>query len=170
MHTLIAAIVYAETKEDAETEAKEVFDQLCTNDNYFDWHDSPERRWGIQPDALPIYSQESKELIKRLLGYTKQSFCESVENIRKILAAYDTKKLYRARDENPEGHFRYLCSCVGEDIGPHIRLYNPDGGGIREPKHLGYVLRKWDCLDGYKGDKNPYKNLSIWLVPRDIHY
>ena len=42
--------------------------------------------------------------------------------------------------------------------------------GIKKRSHLNHVLNKWKCLYEDKGEKNPYKKDSIFVVPADVHF
>ena len=171
MHTPIAVIVYAADKETAGNNAMAVFDQLCKNGSPFDWHQPVSRRWtGFADNAIPLYSPKGKHAIKTLTGFTRDNFMEALEALKpffeRIAAA--PQSLYQAAHERPD--FRYICSELGQYRGDQIHLYDHEGEGIRTPKILGRVITKWACVYESDGRANPYKDLSVWIMARDVHF
>jgi hypothetical protein len=66
-----------------------------------------------------------------------------------------------------------LCHFMreaGQYKGHGIFVYNNDGEGIRDPKHLHRALTKWTCLYEDRGKPNPYAGMDVWVVPSDVHF
>lgn len=196
MHQIIRAIVYAQDKEEALSKAKNIFDGMCGEENYpFDYSTtfdeegstvSGKGRWGnITPVTLAT-SKEGKKLIDDGMKFTKDGFMENIKNIRKLINKYsddelfyeeviDTKKKVVNKLEGNEGNdgldmFKYDCYGIGQYKGSNIYLYDQDGEGIRDNKHLKDVLSKWECLYEKAGKTNPNRYENIYVVPADVHY
>ena len=171
MHTAIAVFVYAADKETAENNAMTVFDQLCENGSPFDWHQPVSRRWtGFADMAVPLYSPEGKHAVKTLMGFTRADFMEGLEGLKPFLEriAAAPQSLYHKEHEWPD--FRYICSKLGQYRGDQIHLYDHEGEGIRTPKILGRVITKWASFYERHGQANPYQDLSVWIMARDVHF
>ena len=63
--------------------------------------------------------------------------------------------------------FKYRCSCLGQYKGSDIRLYDNDGQGIRDNKHLKDTLTKWKSL-GKKVTKE-YAGMNVYITTADVH-
>ncbi len=111
---------------------------------------------------------------------TKHSIMEHIKKVKEMINFYsdeelfeeevkDTKKKIILSLEEDKGEkieqslsmFRYYCNCLGEYEGTEIFLYDNEGSGIRETKHLKNALNKWDNKD--------YQKLGVFIIPIDVH-
>jgi len=188
MHQIIRIIVYADSEESALHRAENILDNNLVGDGYglFDYGTlfdnngsevSGKGRWGDDiPSVVLADSEEGEELIKEGMEYTKESFLDSIKNMREMIGKYSDeelseeersgvkekilKELTGENDEELEaGYFRYYCRNIGYSKGSNIWLYDDDGEGIDKSSHLKSVLNKW-------GSKN---SLKVYVVPVDVH-
>jgi len=165
MHTIIYAIVVAESKEDALGLGKSVFDQLVgvgqhstpVFDYYttFDDHSSTvsgPARYGEKPSAVPINDPRGARMLHRGWKYTKAEFDRNMNNIREGLETYSNEEI---REDIDADMVRYYMDCVGQYRGPSIRLYSEHGEGIRNRRNLDQILEGSD---------------DLWIVPADVHF
>jgi len=166
MHYLIGVIVYGKNKEEAFDEAKELLDNLCGDYKAFDYYSTADdsfSRWKGQK-VIRVNCKKGKELVTSLMKYTEETFFETLEKVKKALDSYTSEELFEEKDKEM---FRYRCSCLGQYEGHEIHLYDTDGAGIRNNKHLKNVLSKWKCLGGKYPKK--YADMNIYIVPADVH-
>jgi hypothetical protein len=182
MHTVIRAVVYAKTKEDALDKARSVFERLVENQNPFDYYQmfdnegtsvSGKGRWGNLPAAVKTTTKAGKKLIDEGMTYTRNEFNEAINAIREAVNNYDNKQLFEDKEVKANGMvgmFRYYCGIAGSYRGSSVWLYDDDGEGILNEKQLEDVLSKYQCIYDRNGQVNPHKDESIWVVPADVHY
>ena len=84
------------------------------------------------------------------------------------------KKYFRGKSQlnflESDGYLQYHLNQLGEYRGSSCWLYDDDGAGIKTRKHLNNTLNKWDKLYKVKGEVNPHKKDSIFVVPADVHF
>lgn len=177
MHMMIYAIVYAKTEKDAFEHAKELFEEMCGDGKPFDYYatfDQDESitlgvagkaRWGEFPVIVKANTKQGKELIEKGLNYTKKYFMEDLAIIKKVVETKSFEEIWNIRHDSEM--FRFRCSTVGAYRGWPVALYDNDGEGIQDPKHLQDVLDKWKCLPQ---SHEKYMDLEIWVVPADVHH
>ncbi len=197
MHQVIRIICYADTSEEARGKAENILNRLCGEDGqpfdygtFFDEESSAsgKSRWGNLTPVCLADSKEGKKLIDDGMKATKNSFMETIKSIREMINFYsdeelfdgelkDTKKkiifsLEDKKDENLNklSMFKYFCSCLGQYEGTEIFLYDDDGEGIDNSKHLKNVLNKWKTIYEDEGKENPNKDKKAWVIPCDVHY
>ena len=177
MHMVIRAIVYAENKEDALDNARDIFDKLCERGtfDYFTMFDeegscvSGRGRWGNLTPVAKVTSPEGKELIDEGWEATVREFKSAMKEIRKIIAQFTDEEIMEEKTVKEKDFFmpRYQFYCIGQYDGSGIWLYDNDGSGIRTRHHLDNALTKWPDLDHTSEE---YKGLEVWIVPADVHY
>ena len=177
MHMIIRALVYAKNRKEALEAGRAIFERLTQVGGVFDYFVtfdeegsvvSGKGRWGNLPAASLVTSKMGQKLIGDGMKWTKGGFVRSLQTLRKVLGEKTDEEIFE--DERDDSLFRYHCHCAGQYLGSEIYLYDNDGSGIRKPKHLEDVLNKWECLHGKEGEKNPYKDLGIYVVPADVHF
>jgi hypothetical protein len=108
------------------------------------------------------YNQRGKEeelafgLIYDGLYFCWKSFKESIGKIKEGIKKYNMKELFEEKDY----WFKYFCHCAGQYQGSNVWLYDNDGEGIRDKKHLVNALNKWGKKDKRK----------IYVIPADVHH
>ena len=169
MHMTIRAIVYAENKNNAVSQAEGVFTRLVERDT-FDYYslfgEGAEDIWGDRIVASKYKTKEGKKLVKDGWDFTYRDTKEYFKKVKKIL------KKYKNVDDFLDGDTfdRWYLYKLGAYEGSSLWLYDDDGSGIRDEKHLNNVLDKWKHLYEDKNINNPYKNKDIWVVPADVHF
>lgn len=179
MHMVIRVLVYDKDKKSAFSKATQTLDRLCGEDgqpfDYFTTFDdktstvSGEARWGKLPSVCEADSKEGKKLIEEGMEYTKNTFLENIKIARKVLKKKTDNEIFND-DIFDRDMIRYRFYCLGEYRGPSIWLYDNDGEGVRTPKHLKDILNKWECIYEKEKKPNPYKDLTLYVVPADVHY
>ena len=186
MHTIIRAIVYATNEQEALEEADKVFDRLCEGGRPFDYYQkfdgegspvSGKGRWGDRVAVTLADSEDGKELIQQGLKWTREEFVESLDKIRIELNKFTLEELFEERkivfngeDIPTDDMFKYYLHKCGQYDGGATYLYDNDGEGIRNTRHLEDTLDKWKCVYEDKKQKNPYDKLNVYVVPADVHY
>ena len=131
-------------------------------------------RWGNLPAAALVSSKEGKKLVEDGIKYTKETFFENLELVKQAINTYSKEELFEEGDKITEDMdlslFKYRCHRLGMYQGPEIWLYDHEGSGIREGRHLEGVLNKWSHIYEGREEKNPYEGMDIWVVPADVHY
>lgn len=184
MHLMIRAMVYAKNEKQAVGKATGIFEQLTDGQKPFDYYSlydggTPSETEELDlrketPTAVPYAHPNGKQLVDTAFEYTKQQFAENVAKLKALLSEYSADELMEDRDLTLARHkypvdFRHTCNKLGQYVGNEVRLYDQDGEGIRDQRHLTNVIEKWKCLDK-RGEKNPYEGLDLWVVPADVHY
>ena len=162
MHMIIRAIVYADSGEEALERAGIVFEKLVENGSfdYFTLFNdkkavmSGEARWGRLKVCPLAESKDGKKSISQAMESTKDCFLRHLKEVRDYLHTYSDNELL---DEGKNVWFRYTCRCLGEYVSPNVFLYDSDGEGILNKKHLRNALTK-----------RPFK--KVYVVPADVHY
>ncbi len=195
-HQIIKIICYSKNKEEARAKAEEILNNnLVGEDKSFDYGTffdeessvSGKSRWGNITPVCLADSKKGKQLIKDGMKATKDSFIEHIKIIRKLIDFYsdeelfdeelkDTKrKIILSLEENEDkelkdiSQFKIRCFWLGQYRGSEIFLYDDDGEGIQNTKHLKDALNKWKCIYEDEGKENPNKNNQIWVIPIDVH-
>jgi len=186
MHMVIKVLVYADDEEEAVNEADCVLDGLCGEAEPFDYYhtfDNPQatKRWGELPKAARIcmdlgsekcdkcddrfhcYTTQMNSMLEEAMQRTKQGFLENLGHLKKLIATHTDDELLEDSD------FKFYCNQAGEYRGPCVWLYDQDGEGIREKKHLQDVLNRWACNNGGKPDPE-LEDKNLFIVPADVHY
>lgn len=184
MHMLIRALVYANSKDEALSEARDVFDQL-TDHGPFDYYTmfdttgtavSGRSRWGPWMkeeygeivDAARADSDVGEHLIEQAWQYTAEEFEDSIEAVREALDTFSNEEI---REEEGDAFLvRYKFYKIGMHRGSAIYLYDHDAEGIRRREQLDNVLNKWESTYADKDKPNPYADKDVWVVPADVHH
>lgn len=186
MHQVIRIICYAESPEEAREKAKDILEGSLIGEyrpfdygTFFDEEStvSGKSRFGDKPVACLVNSEEGKKLIDEGFRFTKESFIEHLKSVKDTINKYSEEELFEEevinlkskildKLENKKDNtdlimFRHYAYCLGEYRGSNVFLYDNDGEGIKNTKHLNHVLNKWD--------EDKYKNLNIYVVPCDCH-
>lgn len=179
MHMVIRVLSYGENKKDALSKAKNILDGLCGEDGQpFDYYTtfddntsqvSGKARWGEIPCICEADSKEGKKLIDDGMQYTKEAFLENIKIARKVLKEKTDKQIFENSDWDKD-MIKYRFHCLGAYRGANIFLYDQDGEGIRDPKHLENILKKWSCIYEKEGKQNPYQDKKLYVIPADVHY
>ena len=168
MHMVIRAIVYAKDKEEALENAEHIFGKLVGTSRPFDYYTmfrdgddkygvSGRSRWKDIPAVAKATSKEGTSLIENGMKYTVDAFNGALDQI----------KGYIRDDDTENSMFRYYCYVIGQYEGPDVFLYDQDGEGIRDRKHLENVLNKW--AGASISSSKEYEKLKIFVVPADVH-
>lgn len=147
---VISVLVYANDEEGALSEAGGILDNLCGEGNEFDYYSTfnnehASERWGEKSPATKICAD---------LGSDRCDKCN---------------ERFHCYTTQINSDFKFRCNQAGAYIGPCVRLYDQDGEGIRERKHLQNVLNKWACNNSGKPDPE-LEGLNLYIVPADVHY
>ena len=183
MHQLIKIIVYAKNEEDAVLNTENILDRICGDGKAFDYgsvlDEDGEKSWGVEKVSL-ANSKEGKRLIDEGMKDTKEDFMENIKAIRKLIEKYSDDEIFEEEEdlskrdlrkaildklENKKQEYnawRYYFYKLGQYEGSNIYLYDNDGSGIRNFKHLKDVLNKWGSKD--------YQDLEIFVVCCDVHH
>ena len=167
MHMVIRAIVYAQNEQEGLVKAKRIFEDMCENTSFdyyttFDQEGSPvsgKGGWGNLPAIVLADSKEGKELIEEGMRFTKNEFLEHLKIVRNVLASKSDEKIFATGLD--EKMFQHHCYCLGQYQGSSVWLYDNEGFGIKDEKHLKNVLDKWDS--------NEQDDLKIFVVPAGVH-
>ena len=198
MHQIIKIICYANSQEEARARAEKILNENLVGEDgqpfdygtFFDEESSVsgKSRWGNLPPVVLANSKEGKKYIDEGMKATKDSFMGNIKKVRKLIDFYSDEELFEGEvkdtkrkiilslgeNEDKElkdiSQFRIRCFWLGQYGGSEIFLYDNDGSGITDTKHLNNVLNKWKCLYEDKGEKNPNKNNQIWVIPCDVHH
>jgi len=186
-HYILGAIVYAKTKKEALEEANNVFDSLTRDQSPFDYYtilDPIEPKNAVDfitdgdvgtidkyPDICLASSKLGKIVIETLMNATKNNFMWPIAKIRSCINNATDEELFEekaskslSKDETSDIiMFRSYCNWAGDYRGTDIHLYDPDGKGIRTPRHLT------DALTMYGNSKTEYKGLKVYVVCADAH-
>jgi hypothetical protein len=86
------------------------------------------------------------------------------------VASYTDEQLFEGEGifDDIKGLFWYRCRQAGSVEGSAVWLYDHDGNGIRDSRHLSEVLNKWPSC--HKDKPNLYADMEVWVVPADVHY
>ena len=173
---VIRAIVYAQSKDEAFKKATSIFEQLCENQNPFDYFTtfaeegsrvSCKGMWGNIIPIAKADSPEGQELIEEGMKFTLQEANEALNSIRRNIVKFTNAELIE--ENQKDDMFRYRCYCVGKYWGSGIYLYDHNGQGIRNNGDLENALSKWACVYEKYSKPNPYEKDDIWVVPADVH-
>lgn len=180
MHMVIRAIVYARTRRGALAEARRVFDRLTDGSSPFDGYTTFDQngkghagrdRWGNLPAVARADTEESKRLIDAGWERTEAVAMEALNFLRNALRRQTTAELLAGWDADLDtgGAVRDACVRLGEAVGSAHWLYDHDGEAIHTRAHLSHALAQWRSL--IEGEEEePYRGLSVWVVPADVHF
>ena len=179
MHMVIYAIVYAENEYQAMRQARKVFRSLCGEKRPFDYYTtfdedgsqtSGKGRWGDLTPVARASSEEGKRYIEQAMKSTRDEFQRNLDEVKQSIASYSDEQLFEREDmvDGVGGLFRWRCSRLGADEGPVVWLYDHEAEGVKDSRILKAILEKWS--EFHQGEKNPYEDLEVWVVPADVHY
>jgi hypothetical protein len=173
MHMTIRAIVYAKTYEEAINSAEGVFNGLSgERGEPFDYYNI------YDEDGARADTKKGRELIAKGMESTRSTLFENLANIRHGLSQLSDEDIWtmvsKREDEDDQlcldaGMLRHFMGKAGQYNGSGVFVYDRNGVGIRDPKHLRRAL-KWTCLYEDNGKPNPYTSLDVWVIPADVHY
>jgi hypothetical protein len=179
MHMIINALVVAKSAEEAVEKASEVFERITGDGQPFDYYEvfdnpgspvSGAGRWGEQPAALKIGTNEGNKALADAMAATRRDFMDALKRVKRAIRAFKDEELYQGKTNNNLDKkkdydlslFRFACYQVGQYKGSQVWVYDQDGAGIREDQHLQRALSNWD---------QPIPDVSaVWIVPADVHY
>lgn len=174
MHQLIYGLVRAESPNEGLERAKHEIFQSLVDDKVFDYYVTFDEdgqgvagrdRWGDIPAAVAASTDDGRQRIDRAWDATVEAYWQSFKRVDEFLDAYDPSDYWT--DENVYRQYQFDFNRIGELHGPGTYLYDQDGQGIRHKAHLRRVENAWgDILDG----DDPYEDLSLYVVPADVHY
>ncbi len=183
---VVKVLVYADDEDEAVDLAGDILDGMCGEAYFpFDYYNTFDNgwateRWGELPKAVKIcgefgtakcdtcaerfkcFTTEMNTMLEEAMLSTKKEFFEHLGEIKKYLTTHNDDELFE------DDWFKYHCHSAGEGQGPNVWLYDQDGEGITETKHLMNVLNRWACNN--KGEPDPEYDKPIYLVPADVHY
>lgn len=158
MYMHIRALVYANSRLEAIATAEEdVFVVLTTGQH------APFDSYHVDSQAISADSAKGQGDIAESLILTKAALFRNLEEVRDGLRSLTNEGVYTAGGAG----LRHSLYKAGQYQGSEIFLYDQDGEGIRNRKHLDNVLSKWVCNDN--GKPNPYANVDIWVVSAKVH-
>lgn len=161
MHTIIYAIVDAQTDEDALGAARTAFDRLTGatpgRGRVFDYcltldevgADHPAREEGL-PRAARVEEEPGKSLLGAAWAATVKETTDEVERVRTLLDTHDAQAIRR-----DEGRARQALARLGAPESPTTTLYDANGLGL---------VRRERVVDVVTGCAEP------WIVPADAHH
>lgn len=199
MHMVIRALVYANNEAEALERGRGVFSDLVEQGifDYFVTFDEEGRsvsgkdRWGNFPVAVRADTEIGMKLIREGLAATWSGFLENIRYIQNYIENVAIEDIFEEKKRDDFERFgvgfQFACYCIGRYQGPDVWLYDQDGEGIRNTRHLMDVLERWKSIyedltddeaqrlspwDNERGRKkeNPYRDRDIWVVPADVHY
>jgi len=163
---LIRGLVYADSGDEALAAAKSrVFNRLV-QDNVFDYYVTADMdgrgvsgtdRWGDYPEAVPVESDEGRELVEDGWEYTVQEYDRALDQVEEFLDEYDRSALWE--DEAAHMQYSYPFHKIGQFQGPSTFLYDQYGQGVRSRGHLDRLLTNEHNFDG-----------DLYVAPADVHY
>jgi len=171
MHMIIRNIVYATSKQEALDKAEDNMYYMIGDDGnapfdyYSTFNTGANSYWGDK--YKPVSTIKSKEGRKLVCDGWRSTLQEMRQHVKSV------KKHFRGKspiDFLESNYLQYHLSQLGEYRGSSCWLYDDDGEGIKRRKHLNNVLSKWDEMYKVKGEVNPHKNDSIFVVPADVHF
>ena len=171
MHMIIRNIVYATSKREALDKAESNMYHMIGDDGnapfdyYTTFNTGASSYWGDK--YKPVSKLTSKEGRKLVCDGWKST----LEEIRRHVKA--VKKHFIGKspvDFLASNNLHHHLSQLGEYRGSSCWLYDDDGEGIKKRSHLNDTLNKWKCIYEDKGEENPNKDDSIFVVPADIHF
>ena len=165
MHMIIRNIVYANSKKEALSVAKENFKNLCKGQRIFDYYDmfddGGSAYWG---DRCPEISLLNKpEGRKMIVDGWKATLRDMREHLREIKKLTEGKKVTEVMRDIRKDWLQYRYHSVGEYYGSSVWLYDHDAEGIKDRRHLDNALNKWN-------NNTEYKGMKVYVVPADVHY
>ena len=168
MHMIIRNVVYANSKKEALSVARENFEKLCKGQDLFDYYDmfddGGSSYWGDRcPEIALLNSPEGRKMIVDGWSATLRDMRQHLREIKKLT---EGKKVTEIMRDIRKDWLQYHYHSVGEYYGSSVWLYDNDAEGIKDRGHLNNVLSKWRDSDFYK----KYKDKKVYVVPADVHY
>ncbi len=162
MHMIIRNIVYANSESEAISVAQNNFQNLCEGQRPFDYYDTfDEGGSSYWEDKYPAVAKIDSEVGRKLLldGW-KATLRDMRGHLKEIKRFTKGKKITEIMRDIRSNYLQYHYKAVGEYHGDSVWLYDNDGEGIKDRKHLNDVLNKW----------GHYKDKQVYIVPADVHY
>ena len=164
MHMIIRNIVYANSKGEALSKAKNNMDHLCEGQYPFDYYDTFDNGgtsyWG---DKYPAVADVTSKIGRKMVVEGWNATLRDMRyHLRKIKEITEGKKITEIMRGIGKDWLQYHYKSVGDYYGNNVWLYDGDGEGIKDREHLDNVLKKWD-------DKN-LQDQKVFVVPADVHY
>lgn len=156
-HQDVAFLVRASDEGEAFEEAKQVSEQVRKNGRSYDG-------FSLE-NAKPYESEKGKSALQTIFGYQTLEFNEHLEGLRKLLTAKPTKTNSELMETSD---LYYHCARIGDEAGPGVRVFDADGAGIQEKKHLKNVIEDWPGL--VEAGKHSKSRYPLWIVWGDAHY
>jgi len=172
MHMIIRNIVYARSKQEALDKAEDNMYYMIGDDGnapfdyYSTFNTGANSYWGDKYKPVStIKSKEGRKLVCDGWKFTLQEIRRHVKAVKKYFRGKSPLNFLET-----DGYLQYHLNQLGEYRGSSCWLYDDDGEGIKTRKHLNNTLSKWDEMYKVKGEVNPHKNDSIFVVPADVHF
>lgn len=161
MHTIIYAVVDAQTEDDALSAARGAFDRLTGatpgRRRVFDYcltldevhADHPVREEGI-PRAARIDGEPGTSLLGAAWAATVKETTDEIARVRAVLDDHDARTIRRN-----EGRTRQALARLGAPESPTTALYDEHGLGLVRRERVTEVVTSCD---------------EPWIVPADAHH
>lgn len=159
MHMIIYALVEASATDEALAAGRTVFNRLtgidgAAFDSYVTFDNerttiAGKARWGEQPIAAPLDSQQGQELLEQGWEATTNEFHRYLDQVKTALDKLTDEQIMRN-----EALVRFAFRQLGAREGPSIALYDQYGSGIRNPDELDRIREEHE---------------DLWTVPADVH-
>lgn len=177
MHSLVGIIVYAPSRGEALDKAKDLLELMCGEPgqpfDYFSTMDYEGARWRkLYPVVMKVEGTRGQRFIRRMMRATERKFRANLKFVRGHVERHTDDELWDQRygDDVDPLCLKFRARELGEYRGGSIHLYDDDREGISHPTHCENALSKWRCLYEDAGEPNPYADLTVWVVPADVHY
>jgi uracil-DNA glycosylase len=143
---VLGFLVRTETEDHAKTAADLLLKDICSGGRGFSY--------GSTGRALKADSPEGKAVIEQIYGWMIEGYRENLANIREALKHHSDTEIFSGECHAPEGthakcalpRLRYHMYSLGMYVGPAVRLYAPDGNGIRTLAELDEALNHDDSV------------------------
>lgn len=176
IHDLYGIIRYANNKGEALASAREFMYEMVRMD-IFDWcafFDEPAATdaYGHYPLVMGGNTKIATMFIEDRWHHQRSEDMEYIAAIREYLQhATDEQAFNNETIILPDGTknttmFRHYAYMIGQYQGSEVRLYDQDGEGIRDDKHLKFALNYWEGSAAPPLDRK----LSLFIVPVFAHY
>jgi len=165
MHMIIRNMVYANSEKEALSVARENLQNLCEGQHPFDYYDlfdeGGSTYWGDRcPEIALLDSPEGRKMVVEGWSATLRDMRQHLKEILKLTRG---KKVTEVMRDIRKDWLQYHFKSVGDYRGESVWLYDHDGEGIKDRRHLNNVLNKW-------GNEREYMDKKVYVVPADVHY